>query len=63
MRPDLAVDRDGIGIRFGHFHSRRLSEALGLADGGGVVGASMAHDNTIKEVDRLRLSLDRALSG
>lgn len=61
MKRDLAVDRDGIGIRFGDVHSLRLIEAFGLADGGGVVRVSMAHGNTIEEVDRLLLSLDRAL--
>jgi cysteine desulfurase family protein (TIGR01976 family) len=55
------VDQDGIGIRFGDFHSRRLVESLGLADQGGVVRVSMAHYNTIDEVERLVLSLDKAL--
>jgi cysteine desulfurase family protein (TIGR01976 family) len=57
-----AVDADRIGIRFGDFHSRRLIEALGLADGNGVVRVSMVHYNTPDEVDRLITSLDRALS-
>ena len=56
------VDQDGIGIRFGDFHSRRLVETLGLADQGGVVRVSMVHYNTIDEVERLVLSLDKALS-
>lgn len=56
-----AVDADDIGIRFGDFHSRRLIEALGLAEGGGVVRVSMVHYNTLDEVDRLIASLDRAL--
>jgi cysteine desulfurase family protein (TIGR01976 family) len=56
-----AVDRDPIGIRYGDFHSRRLVEALGLAEGGGVVRASMVHYNTPAEVDRLVESLQRAL--
>jgi cysteine desulfurase family protein (TIGR01976 family) len=55
------VDRDQIGIRFGDFHSRRLIEHLGLADGNGVVRVSMVHYNTIGEVDRLIESLDRAM--
>ncbi|MET0745432.1 MAG: cysteine desulfurase-like protein [Microvirga sp.] len=57
-----AVDADRIGIRFGDFHSRRLIEHLGLADGNGVVRVSMVHYNTLEEVDRLVASLDRALS-
>lgn len=57
-----AVDGDGIGIRYGDFHSRRLVEALGLAPGNGVVRASMVHYNTLDEVDRLIDSLQRALA-
>jgi cysteine desulfurase family protein (TIGR01976 family) len=56
-----AVDPDGIGIRFGDFHSRRLVEHLGLSGGNGVIRVSMAHYNTLAEVDRLVASLDRAL--
>jgi cysteine desulfurase family protein (TIGR01976 family) len=57
-----AVDADRVGIRFGDFHSRRLIEALGLADRNGVVRVSMVHYNTPEEVDRLIGGLDRALS-
>lgn len=57
-----AVDADGIGIRFGDFHSRRLIERLGLVEGAGVIRVSMVHYNTLDEVDRLVKSLDRALS-
>jgi cysteine desulfurase family protein (TIGR01976 family) len=56
-----AVDPDGIGIRHGDFHSRRLVDHLGLQPGGGVVRVSMVHYNTLEEVDRLTASLDRAL--
>jgi cysteine desulfurase family protein (TIGR01976 family) len=56
------VDRDPIGIRFGDFHSRRLIEHAGLAEGDGVVRVSMTHYNTLDEVDRLVASLDRALA-
>lgn len=56
-----AVDPDGIGIRFGDFHSRRLVQGLGLSAGNGVVRVSMVHYNTPDEVDRLVASLDRAL--
>jgi cysteine desulfurase family protein (TIGR01976 family) len=57
-----AVDADGIGIRFGDFHSRRLVDHLGLQEGGGVMRVSMVHYNAIEEVDRLVESLDRALA-
>ena len=56
-----AVDRHELGIRFGDFHSRRLIERLGLAEGGGVVRVSMVHYNTLDEVDRLVAALDEAL--
>ncbi len=55
------VDRHGLGIRFGDFHSRRLVEHLGLASGHGVVRVSMVHYNTVAEVDRLIAALDIAL--
>ncbi|GAB4064328.1 cysteine desulfurase-like protein [Ancylobacter sonchi] len=57
------VDREQIGIRHGDFHSRRLVEALGLADEGGVMRASLVHYNTLEEVDRLIAALERALAG
>jgi len=47
------VDDHKIGIRFGHFYSARLIEALGLPSDEGVVRVSMVHYNTIEEVDRL----------
>ncbi|RYB02586.1 cysteine desulfurase-like protein [Lichenibacterium ramalinae] len=56
-----AVDPQGLGIRFGDFHSRRLVERLGLAGDGGVVRVSMVHYNTLDEVDRLVGALDTAL--
>ena len=57
-----STEADRIGIRFGDFHSRRLIEHLGLAEGNGVVRVSMVHYNTPEEVDRLIESLDRALA-
>lgn len=56
------VDPHRIGIRHGDFHSRRLVEALGLADAGGVVRVSMVHYNTPEEVDRLIRALDDAIA-
>lgn len=55
------MDTLGIGIRFGHFHARRLIDALGLARSNGVVRVSMVHYNTLTEVDRLVAGLDQAL--
>lgn len=57
------IDRLGIGIRFGHFHSKRLIDDLDLAGTNGVVRVSMVHYNTLEEVDRLVAGLDEALSG
>ena len=56
-----ALDPHRIGIRYGDFHSRRLLERLGLADGNGVVRVSMVHYNTIEEVDRLIAALDETI--
>lgn len=53
-----AVDANDVGIRYGHFYSRRLIDALGLAPGNGVVRVSMVHYNTVAEVDRLMDVLD-----
>lgn len=49
----LHVDRSNIGIRFGHFYSKRLIDDLGLDPHHGVVRVSMVHYNTMEEVDRL----------
>jgi cysteine desulfurase family protein (TIGR01976 family) len=57
-----AVDPHKVGIRFGDFHSRRLVENLGLAEGSGVIRASLVHYNTLEEVDRLIGALDQALA-
>jgi cysteine desulfurase family protein (TIGR01976 family) len=53
------VDTHGIGIRWGDFYARRLTEALGLTQG--VVRVSMAHYNTAGEIDRLIQALDEVL--
>ena len=57
----LHTDRHGIGIRFGDFYAKRLIEALGLQAQGGVVRVSMAHYNTLDEIDRLVRALDEVL--
>jgi cysteine desulfurase family protein (TIGR01976 family) len=58
----LKVDEHRIGIRFGDFYARRLIEALGLAPLGGVVRVSLAHYNTLEEIDRLITALDQAIT-
>ncbi|MCO5297791.1 MAG: aminotransferase class V-fold PLP-dependent enzyme [Fimbriimonadaceae bacterium] len=54
-----AVNRQGIGIRHGHMYSHRLCQALGLDLVEGVVRVSMAHYNSVKEVERLLEVLER----
>jgi cysteine desulfurase family protein (TIGR01976 family) len=53
-----ALDRQGIGARYGHFYAARLIDDLGLADRGGVLRVSMVHYNTLDEIDRLISCLD-----
>ena len=48
----------GISVWDGDFYAYELVRALGLADGGGLVRAGLAHYNTIDEVDRLRDALE-----
>ena len=55
-------DRFGLGIRFGDFDAPRLIQALGLEVQGGVVRVSMAHYNTLDEIDRLVRYLDRIIT-
>lgn len=55
------VDRFNIGIRFGDFYAKRLIEALGLQQQGGVVRVSIAHYNTEQEIDRLIAHLEDAI--
>ena len=47
------IDPHRIGIRCGDFYAKRLVRALALEGTGGVVRVSMAHYNTIDEIDRL----------
>jgi len=64
-RPPEAIvrhlDAFDIGIRFGDFYAKRLIEALGLQGQGGVVRVSMAHYNTLDEIDRLVRHLDAVI--
>ena len=56
--PRLLTDR--LAVSNGHFYAKRLVEAVGIGDADdGVVRASMAHYNTVEEVDRLIAALDR----
>jgi cysteine desulfurase family protein (TIGR01976 family) len=55
------IDDQRIGIRFGDFYARRLIEDLGLAPYGGVVRVSIAHYNTLDELQRLVTYLGEAL--
>ena len=55
------ADRFGIGIRFGDFYAKRLVQALGLEAYGGVVRVSMAHYNTVDEIDRLIRALEEVI--
>jgi len=56
-----ALDPHKIGIRYGDFHSRRLIHDLGLADRQGVVRVSMAHYNTVEEMERVVACLEPVL--
>ncbi|KDO34304.1 cysteine desulfurase [Saprolegnia parasitica CBS 223.65] len=47
------MDRVNIGVRFGNFYAVHLVGPLGLAKHGGAVRVSMAHYNTVEEVDLL----------
>ncbi|MEM1436558.1 MAG: cysteine desulfurase-like protein [Pseudomonadota bacterium] len=56
------MDQHHLAIRFGDFHARRLIEFLGIDGDGGVVRVSMAHYNTLQEVDALITALEAILA-
>ena len=56
------IDQFNIGIRFGDFYAKRLIEALELEAQGGVVRVSIAHYNTIEEIERLIGHLDAVIA-
>lgn len=58
-----AMDKHKVAIRFGDFHARRLVEYLDLAENSGVVRVSLAHYNTLDEVDALIAALGEVLEG
>jgi len=53
-----AIDRQNIGIRYGHMYAVRLCEALGIDLATGVVRVSLVHYNTPEEIERLIDALD-----
>lgn len=46
------ADRHGFGMRWGHFYSYRLLQAMGIEPEEGVARISLAHTNTLEEVER-----------
>ena len=56
------VDNHRMGIRFGDFYARRLIEQLGLTRHGGVVRVSIAHYNSVDELNRLVEHLAQAIT-
>ncbi len=56
-----AIDPFDIGVRHGDFYARQLSTHLGLDAADGVVRISMAHYNTMDEMDRLLSHLKTVL--
>ncbi len=57
----LAVATDHVAVRHGDFYARRLVEAVGIDPDDGVIRCSMAHYNTVEEVERLVAALDKAV--
>ena len=56
------IDRHGIATRWGDFHARRLAEFLGIDRINGCMRVSMAHYNTLEEVDALTEAMDAVLA-
>lgn len=48
-----AVNARGFGMKHGHFYSFRLLRALGIDQEDGVARLSLAHYNTVEEIERL----------
>ena len=57
----LHTDKFNVGIRFGDFYARRLIEALKLQAHGGVVRVSIAHYNSMQEIDTLLTHLEEVV--
>lgn len=56
-----AVDPTGVAIRYGHMYAWHLCDSLGLAEDDGVVRVSFVHYNTVEEIEKLIVVLDRVL--
>lgn len=56
------ANREGLAIRYGHFYSKRLIEAIGLEPDDAVVRVSMVHYTSPAEIERLIAWLERALA-
>jgi selenocysteine lyase/cysteine desulfurase len=52
-----SLNARGLGCKAGHFYSRRLVEQMGIAPDDGVIRVSLAHYNTVAEVELFLLSL------
>jgi cysteine desulfurase family protein (TIGR01976 family) len=48
-----AIDKFGIGIRYGDFYAKKIIQDLGLINKDGVIRVSMVHYNSLGEVDKL----------
>jgi cysteine desulfurase family protein (TIGR01976 family) len=55
------IDAHEIGMRYGNFYSVRLLQRLGIPSDEGVARVSLAHYNSVQEVDRLIRALDDIL--
>ncbi len=55
------LDRHQLAVRWGHFYAQRAVRDLGMAERDGVVRVSLAHYNTLAEVDRLIEVLDQVI--
>ncbi len=53
--------KDGIGTENGNFYAPRVLKNLGIDIDDGVVRVSLLHYNTLKDVERILVSLDSAL--
>lgn len=56
------IDGHRVGIRFGDFYARRLIEQLGLMQYGGVIRVSIAHYNSVDELNHLVEHLAQAIT-
>ncbi len=56
-----ATDAARVGIRHGHFYAPRLLQALGIPPEPGVIRVSLAHYNTLAEVEHLLRVLEPLL--